>query len=189
MISSFLRTRESFEDPQFRGDDVLTLYILNKERLVRKLLVLLLLSFPIITFAEDSAKNNAIEISQHYAALPNLYQLDNVKLEKISDKISRQYIMGSQIMLVKWIFKKGAVVPLHFHPNEQVTWITKGSVKVRSQGKEFIVHAGEVIIIPPNVPHEFTALEDTIDIDIFSPVRQDWLNNTAGYIQQIKSGH
>jgi len=91
--------------------------------------------------------------------------------------------MGSQSMLVKWTLQKGAIIPLHFHPNEQVTWITKGAVKVLSQGKEFIVKAGGVLIFPPNVPHEFLALEDTIDIDFFTPAREDWLNNTATYIQ------
>ncbi len=107
--------------------------------------------------------------------------LDAVSKEKLSDKITRQYVMGSQSMLVKWTLKKGAVISLHFHPSEQITWITKGSVKVLSQGKQFIVKAGEILIIPPYAPHEFYALEDTIDF--FSPVREDWLNNTANYIQ------
>lgn len=140
--------------------------------------------FPLTVFAEDPMQNNAKEISNHYSAQPNLYQFDGVKQEKISDKIQRQYIMGSQSMLVKWTLQKGAVIPLHFHPNEQVTWITKGSVKVLSQGKEYIVRAGGVLIIPPYVPHEFIALEDTIDIDFFTPVREDWVNNTATYIQK-----
>ena len=139
-----------------------------------------------IAFGEDGTRNNASEITKHYSALPNHYQLDATTKEKISDKVTRQYIMGSQSMLVKWTLKKDAVIPLHFHPNEQVTWIIKGSVKVLSQGKEFIVKAGEVLIIPPNVPHEFIALEDTIDIDFFTPVREDWLNNNASYIQNIK---
>lgn len=146
-------------------------------------LIFLMLIFPLVSFGEDLTRNNANEISKHYLALPNLYQFDATNKEKISDKITRQYIMGSQSMLVKWTLQKGAIIPLHFHPNEQVTWITKGSVKVLSQGKEFIVKAGEVLIIPPNVPHEFFALEDTIDIDFFTPVREDWLNNTATYIQ------
>lgn len=150
---------------------------------MKRLIASLLLVLPIASFGEDAMKNNAAEISQHYAALPNLYQFDATKQEKISDKIVRQYIMGSQSMLVKWTLQKGAVIPLHFHPNEQITWITKGSVKVLSQGKEFIVKAGDVLIIPPNVPHEFLALEDTIDIDFFTPAREDWLNNTANYIQ------
>jgi quercetin dioxygenase-like cupin family protein len=150
---------------------------------MRAIFISLMLIFPLASLAKDSMQNNANEISKHYSALPNLYQLDAINKEKLSDKITRQYIMGSQAMLVKWTLQKGALITLHFHPNEQVTWITKGSVKVSSQGKEFIVKAGEVIIIPPNVPHEFLALEDTIDIDFFTPVREDWLNNTATYIK------
>jgi quercetin dioxygenase-like cupin family protein len=150
---------------------------------MRVFFIFLILIFPLASFGEDIMRNNSNEISKHYSALPNLYQLDTTNKEKISDKITRQYIMGSQSMLVKWTLQKGAVISLHFHPNEQVTWITKGSVKVLSQGREFIVNAGGVLIIPPNVPHEFLALEDTIDIDFFTPVREDWLNNTATYIQ------
>lgn len=142
--------------------------------------------FPLISFGESAMTNNANEISKHYSATANLYELDKTPKEELSDKITRQYIMGSQTMIVKWTLKKGAVVPLHFHPNEQITWITQGSVKVLSQGKEYIVKAGGVLVIPPYVPHEFYALEDTIDIDFFSPVREDWLNNTASYIQTIQ---
>ncbi len=122
-------------------------------------------------------------ISDHYKAVPVVYPFDNMPIEKISETVSRQYIYGSQSMLVKWIFKKGALVALHHHSNEQITWITKGSVKVSSQGTEYIVKAGEVMVIPPNVPHEFLALEDTIDIDMFTPVRQDWIDGTAQYLQ------
>lgn len=152
---------------------------------MKKLFILVMVILPLAVFGEDTTRNNAINISKHYSALPNLYQLDDTLKEKISDKITRQYIMGSQTMLVKWTLQKGAVIPLHFHPSEQITWITKGSVKVLSQGKEFIVKAGNIFIIPPYVPHEFTALEDTIDIDFFTPVRSDWLNGTASYIQTI----
>ncbi|MCX7121071.1 MAG: cupin domain-containing protein [Gammaproteobacteria bacterium] len=149
-------------------------------------LVALMLVFSFSAFGEGAMKKNADEISKHYSAQPNLYHLDDTSKEKLSDKITRQYVMGSQSMLVKWTLKKGAVIPMHFHPNEQVTWITKGSVKVLSQGKEFILKSGDVFIIPPNVPHEFIALEDTIDIDFFTPVREDWLNNTASYIPAVQ---
>jgi len=104
-------------------------------------------------------------IFDHYKAMPVFYDFDNMPIEEVTDKISRQYIYSGQSMLVKWILKKGAQVPLHHHVNEQVTWITQGSVRIYSQGKEFVVKAGEVIIFPPHVPHEFLALEDTIDID------------------------
>lgn len=153
---------------------------------MRKLLVISVLLFSLTALADTAPNNPADEVSKHYAATPNLYDLDNSAAEQLSDKITRQYVMGSESMLVKWTLKKGAVIPKHIHKNEQITWITKGSVKVLSQGKEYIVKAGGVFIIPPFVPHEFTALEDTIDMDFFTPVREDWLNGTAGYIQAIK---
>lgn len=125
-------------------------------------------------------------IFEHYHALPLFYDFENMPIEKLSDKISRQYIYCAQSMLVKWIFKKGAEVPLHHHINEQITWITEGAVKIYSQGKEFIVKAGQVIVFPPHVPHEFIALEDTIDIDFFTPVREDWINQVASYLEKVK---
>ena len=121
-------------------------------------------------------------ISDHYKAMPVTYDFDKMPIEKLTDLISRQYIYSGQSMLVKWSFKKGAVIPLHHHVNEQITWITKGSVKVFSQGKEFIVRTGEVIVFPPHVPHQFLALEDTIDIDFFTPVREDWINQNTSYL-------
>lgn len=132
-----------------------------------------------------SSKGIIPHIYNHYQAMPTFYNFDDMAIEKMSDLISRQYIYSGQSMLVKWIFKKGAVVPLHHHVNEQITWITQGSVQVYSQGKEFIVKAGEVIIFPPHVPHEFFALEDTIDIDFFTPVREDWINESASYLQNL----
>lgn len=154
---------------------------------MKKTLLMLIFLFPVTVLGGSTMQNAANEISKHYAALPNLYDFDNISEEHLSDKITRQYIMGAQSMLVKWTLKKGAVIPLHFHPNEQITWITKGSVKVLSQGKEFIVKAGHVLIIPPYAPHEFYALEDTIDIDFFTPVREDWLKGEApAYIQNVQ---
>ena len=145
---------------------------------MRNLYIILTLFTPLTVLADNSSQN-ASEISQHYSAFPTLYQFDAIKKDVLSDKITRQYVMGSQSMLVKWTFAKGAVIPLHFHANEETTWVTKGSVKVLSQGKEFIVKAGDVLIIPPNVPHEFYALEDTIDIEFFTHVREDWLNTAS----------
>src|ERR1700716_4029615 len=93
-------------------------------------LIFLFSLLPITLFAQDAAQPQLQQISQHYAALPNLYTFDSIPKEQLSDTISRRYIMGSNSMIVKWDLKKGAIVPMHFHPNEQITWITKGSVKV-----------------------------------------------------------
>jgi quercetin dioxygenase-like cupin family protein len=80
--------------------------------------------------------------------------------------------------------EKGAVVPLHHYVNEQITWITQGEAEVYSQGKKYVMHAGDIMIIPPNVPHEFRFTQDTIDIDIFSSQRQDWMDGTADYFSK-----
>jgi quercetin dioxygenase-like cupin family protein len=120
-------------------------------------------------------------ISGHIAALPHLYELDAQPIEDMSPLISRQYLHGAHSTFVKWRMKKGAVVPLHHHINEQVTWITEGACEVYSQGRKYLLRAGSLLIIPPNVPHEFHFTEDTIDIDIFSPQRQDWIDGTAAY--------
>lgn len=120
-------------------------------------------------------------ISTHIAALPNLYELDAQPVEAMSPLISRQYLHGAHSTFVKWRMKKGAVVPLHHHSNEQITWITEGACEVYSQGKKYLLGPGSLMIIPPNVPHEFHFTEDTIDIDMFSPQRQDWIDGTAAY--------
>lgn len=152
--------------------------------MIRNLLCCMLL-LPCMAWGQNAMQISANNISKHYSAQPNLYDFDNAVKEQLSDKITRQYVMGAQSMLVKWTLKKGALISLHFHPNEQTTWITRGSVKVTSQGKDYIVKAGGVLIIPAYVPHEFTALEDTIDIDSFTPVRADWLTEAApAYIKK-----
>lgn len=114
--------------------------------------------------------------SAHSAMVPSLYQLDAQPIEQVSPLVQRQMLHGTQSTLVKWIVKKGGVFPLHHHANEQITWITEGRCEVHSQGKKFVLTAGTVLIIPPNTPHEFTCTEDTIDIDFFSPQRQDWID-------------
>lgn len=112
----------------------------------------------------------------HTAALASLYDLESQPVEQISPLIQRRYLSGSQSTLTEWIVKKGGVFPLHHHANEQTTWLTKGRCEAYSQGKKYVLTAGMVLIIPPNVPHELICTEDSIDIDFFSPQRQDWMD-------------
>ena len=149
---------------------------------MKKMILFLILFCPVTLYAQAGAPLDPSVISLHTGSLPVQYHWDNVPLENISDKITRRYIMGASSMVVMWDFKKGAVVPMHAHANEQITWITKGSVRVTSQGKTFIVKAGDIILIPAYVPHKFEALEDTVDIDYFTGIREDWLNGTATYL-------
>ncbi len=84
---------------------------------------------------------------------PAVYRLDDQPAEIVSASIRRQYFHGSQSTFVKWTAKAGAVVPQHQHPSEQVTWIVEGEAEVRSQGRKILLRAGDILIIPPNVPH------------------------------------
>jgi quercetin dioxygenase-like cupin family protein len=129
---------------------------------------------PIVSDALDRGRQ--ADVSGHSAAIPVLYQLSLQSIEQISPLVQRQYLSGAQSTFVKWTVKKGGVFPLHHHSNEQITWITEGRCEVYSQGKKFEMTAGMILIIPPNTPHEFLCTEDSIDIDFFSPQRQDWID-------------
>jgi quercetin dioxygenase-like cupin family protein len=118
-------------------------------------------------------------VSAHSAAMPVLYALDAQTAEQISPLVRRQYLGGSQSTFVKWTIKAGGHFPLHHHAYEQTTWIVSGRCDVYSQGQRFEMRAGMVLVIPPNVPHEFTCPVDTVDIDFFAPARQDWADGIA----------
>jgi len=107
-----------------------------------------------------------------------------VPLETVTDQISRKLITGQGMMLAQVFIKKGAIVPRHQHHNEQFTYILEGGLRfyMGEDGAEVIdVMAGEVLHIPSNVWHKAEALEDTLDVDIFNPPREDWLNHTDAY--------
>ena len=108
---------------------------------------------------------------------------NTVEREKLNPLIDREMLTGQNLMLARVIMKKGAHVPLHHHHNEQVTYILEGALKFAIDGKEIVVKAGEVLCIPSNMPHEAWALEDTIDLDVFNPPREDWLNKTDDYLR------
>ena len=107
-----------------------------------------------------------------------------VPLETVTDQISRKLVTGQGMMLAQVFLKKGAIVPKHQHHNEQFTYILEGGLRfyMGDDGAEVIdVMAGEVLHIPSNVWHKAEALEDTLDVDIFNPPREDWLNHTDNY--------
>ncbi len=120
----------------------------------------------------------------HTAAMPSMFDLDAQPKEQISPLIQRQYLSGSQSTLTKWTVKAGGVFPLHHHANEQMTWLTKGRCEMYSQGRKFVLTPGSVVIVPPNVPHELTCSEDSIDIDFFAPQRQDWMDGVPSVAAQ-----
>jgi len=107
--------------------------------------------------------------------------------ERVSDLLERRLVTSERMMLAHVYLEKGCVVPRHSHENEQITYILEGALRfwIGENGEEeVIVRAGEVLVIPSNVPHKAEALEDTLDVDIFSPPRQDWLDKTDDYLRQ-----
>src|SRR5436190_20406426 len=109
---------------------------------------------------------------------------NEVELETLNPLLQRQLIVGHEVMLARVLLKKGCVVPMHSHVNEQLSYILEGALKFFIDGKEIVVRAGEVLVIPPNMPHKAEALEHTLAIDTFHPPRADWINKTDVYLRK-----
>jgi len=107
----------------------------------------------------------------------------SVALEDLNPLLQRQFVVGQEIMAARVLLKKGCIVPKHSHHNEQLTYILEGALKFWIDGREIVVNAGEVLAIPANMPHMAEALVDTVDLDIFSPPRADWINKTDQYLR------
>jgi quercetin dioxygenase-like cupin family protein len=107
----------------------------------------------------------------------------SVELEDLNPLLQRQFVVGEEIMLARVLMKKGCIVPLHSHHNEQLTYILEGALKFWIDGKVIVVNAGDVLTIPPHMPHKAEALEDTVDLDVFNPPRADWINKTDQYLR------
>jgi quercetin dioxygenase-like cupin family protein len=115
------------------------------------------------------------------------HRWDDMPKQRVTDAIDRRFITGERMMLSQLYLKKGSIVPRHSHDNEQLTYILEGALKfhIGADGsEEIIVRAGEVLVIPSNVPHQAEALEDTLDVDVFCPPRQDWLDGTDDYFHR-----
>ena len=105
-----------------------------------------------------------------------LHRWDEIALEKITELMSQKIVAGVHQMLAQTYLKQGALVPMHAHPSEQMTYVLQGALKFRVGDEEIIVREGEVLHIPSLTPHQAEALEDTFELDVFSPIRQDWLD-------------
>src|SRR4051794_4053885 len=106
-----------------------------------------------------------------------------IPIESLNPLLDRQIVVGDQVMVARVLLKKGCVIPMHSHFNEQISQIEEGALKFSINGEEIVVRAGEFLCIPPNMPHEAVAIEDTVDIDIFTPPRADWINKTDQYLR------
>jgi quercetin dioxygenase-like cupin family protein len=114
------------------------------------------------------------------------YRWDEIPEETLKPGLGRKLITGERMMIAHVYIKKGEVVPQHSHDNEQISYILSGALHFRfgaNGEQEIIVRAGEVLVIPSNVRHGAVALEDTLDVDVFCPPRQDWLAGTDAYLR------
>ena len=108
----------------------------------------------------------------------------DVPNEQITDAIGRRFITGDSVTVGRFELKQGGVVPPHSHANEQISIVLSGVLLFRMDGQETVVRAGEVMQIPGNVVHEVEVLEDTLVVDVFSPIRQDWIDKTDTYFRR-----
>ncbi len=111
-------------------------------------------------------------------------RLQDMPVEHLNPLIDRQFVAGERSMLARIILRKGSIVPQHSHDNEQITYVLEGALKFVIEGRELIVRSGEILVIPSNLPHSAEALEDTVDLDIFCPPREDWISGTDAYLRK-----
>jgi quercetin dioxygenase-like cupin family protein len=114
------------------------------------------------------------------------FRWDKMEKERVTDVIHRRVITGERAMMAQLFLEKGAQVPMHSHENEQITFLVEGTLRfwIGEDREELTLRSGEVLYIPSNVPHEAEALEDCVDVDVFSPPRQDWLDGTDDYFRK-----
>ena len=113
-----------------------------------------------------------------------LHRWDEIALDKVTEMLSRKVVNGDRQMLVQVYVKRGCLVPMHAHESEQMTYVLQGALKFVVGGDEITVREGEVLLIPSGVAHQAEALEDTFELDVFSPIRQDWLDHTDDYFHR-----
>ena len=115
------------------------------------------------------------------------YTWNDLPRERVTDLLDRRLITGDRMMLAHVYLKKGCIVPKHSHENEQLTYVLEGCLRFwlgEDQQEVVDVHGGQVLHLPSHVPHKAEALEDTLDVDVFSPPRQDWLDKTDDYLRK-----
>jgi quercetin dioxygenase-like cupin family protein len=112
------------------------------------------------------------------------YNWQGIPEEKLNDQLSRQVIHTPHSTIARISLKKGAVVPMHQHVNEQVTMLTSGALQFELGGERFVLRAGDVVVIPPDAPHRVEALEDSLATDLFAPAREDWIRGDDAYLRK-----
>jgi quercetin dioxygenase-like cupin family protein len=118
------------------------------------------------------------------SASVRLHRWDEIALEKVTEMLSRKIVSGEREMLVQVYVKRGCLVPMHAHDSEQMTYVLQGALKFVIDGEEITVREGEVLHIPSGVEHQSEALEDTFELDVFSPIRQGWLETSDEFTRR-----
>ena len=114
----------------------------------------------------------------------SLYSWSAIPEEQVKDKLSRKLISGKRVMLAQIFLKKGCSVASHEHESEQITYVVDGLLELTLPNGKVRVGKGQVLVIPSNIEHSATALEDTVDFDVFSPIRRDWLTGQDQYLRK-----
>jgi quercetin dioxygenase-like cupin family protein len=115
--------------------------------------------------------------------MPAATSFEKTETEKLSAQITRQMLNGEDATLARIYLARGAVVPRHSHRSEQFSYILSGALKFKFDDSEIVLRAGDIVLIPANVPHRAEALEDTVDIDFFAPRREDWIRKDDAYLR------
>ena len=129
------------------------------------------------------------ESTQVERSAVRFFRWEDMPKEQVTPQLSRRLVTGERMMLAHVYLEKGCVVPKHSHHNEQLTYILEGALRfwIGEDERDTVdVRAGEVLHIPSNVWHKAEALEDTLDVDVFSPPREDWLNGTDTYFHRVQ---
>ena len=113
-----------------------------------------------------------------------LHRWDEIALDKVTEMLSRKVVSGEREMLVQVYIKRGCLVPMHAHDSEQMTYVLQGALKFLIDGEEITVREGEVLHIPSGVAHQAEALEDTFELDVFSPIRQGWVETADDFARR-----
>jgi len=112
------------------------------------------------------------------------YNWTAIAEEKLNPLLTRRMIHSGKMTIARLWLGKGAVVPLHSHTNEQVTMLKTGALRFEMGGERFTLQPGDVLVIPPNLPHRVEALEDSTVTDLFTPARVDWVNGDDAYLRE-----
>ncbi len=112
-----------------------------------------------------------------------LYHWNEINKERLNPRLERQVIHGERMTVARIFLEKGVLVPSHEHENEQISMVAQGKLRFHIDGEEEVVEAGSVVVIPPGAPHFVQALEDSVAIDLFSPVREDWRRGDDAYLR------